>query len=470
MMNLKQPKVWKQTEVFKENTQQQTIDKEELEAPELDEHLLPDGTVLDSSHIDILKKLNTIYTHVVFGGKNIVISQKNCQVQGSVFAFEALPEFKNRFLNKPLVGIGKSRNQGDAWLRWSGKNYMPNGTGFYPDKNKCPTGVFNLFRGLQVQPIEGDCSIYLDHIRNIICAGDEVSYQYLIGWFAHLFQQPDVKPNVAVVLKSVEGTGKGTMVSPILEILGAHGNQTNGAYAIAGRFNGLIASRLAIFADEVDLRDKHVADRLKGIISETSVNLERKGLEIEPLPNYCRLIFASNHTRVLNAGIRERRYLVLEPSAEKAQNSNYFEKLWGWVNDQGAAKLLHYLLNVNISEFNPYKCPQTKALIAEKLDNLSGINRFFYNEILLPEPFGGRARVYARELVEDFIKWSKEDEQRINSAAARSLTGKMMTKLNINVHGRSDRGQGKYYDLPNRDELVQQFANFLDIPAKDLDL
>lgn len=323
---------------------------------------------------------------------------------------------------------------------------------------------------MQVKPVKGDCTLYLDHLKNIICAGDEISYTYLIGWLAHLFQQPDVKPNVAIVLKSVEGTGKGTMANPILEILGPHGNQTNGAYAIAGRFNGLIASRLFIFADEVDLTEKHVADKLKGIISEPSVNLERKGLEIEPLPNYCRLMFASNHTRVLNAGIRERRYLVLEPSSEKAQDSVYFEKLWAWIKDNGASKLLHYLLNVDLSEFNPYKCPQTKALIAEKLDNLSGVNRYFYNQIMLSEPFGGKARINANELVDDFIKWSKEDDIKVNIASARSLTGKMMAKLNIEVCGRSDRGQGKFYDLPTRIELVQQFAYFLDIPVKDMEL
>ncbi|MDO9140797.1 MAG: DUF5906 domain-containing protein, partial [Methylobacter sp.] len=349
------------------------------------------------------------------------------------------------------------------------KNYKPGGVGFYPDPRKCPPDTFNLFRGFQVQPVEGDCSIYLNHLKDVMCAGDEAAYRYLVGWMAHIIQQPDVKPSVAVVLKSVEGTGKGTMAEPLLIMLGPHGNKTNGAYAIASRFNGTLAGRLLIFADEVDLTDKHVADRLKGIISETTVNLERKGLEIEPLPNYCRLIFASNHTRVLNAGIRERRYLVLEPSDEKAQDQAYFSKLWAWINDGGAAKLLHYLLKVDISEFNPYKCPQTKALIAEKLANLSSVNRFFYDEIMKPEPFGGRARVYAGGLVDEFTEWSIKDDSKISTPAARSLVGKMMEKLKIPVQGRSDRDNGKYYDLPERAELMQAFAALLDIPENELD-
>ena len=66
-----------------------------IKKPKEYEKQLPDGTVLDGSHIEILKKLNDAHTHVVFGGKNIIIGIRTCQVQGSVFTFETLPEFRN---------------------------------------------------------------------------------------------------------------------------------------------------------------------------------------------------------------------------------------------------------------------------------------------------------------------------------------------------------------------------------------
>ena len=131
--------------------------------------------------------------------------------------------------------------------------------------------------------------------------------------------------------------------------------------------------------------------------------------------------------------------------------------------------MLHYLSKVDISEFNPYKCPQTKALIAEKLANLSSVNRFFYDEIMKPEPFGGRARVYAGGLVDEFTEWSLKDEFKISKPAARSMVGKMMEKLKIPVQGRSDRDAGKFYDLPERGVLMQAFAALLDIPENELD-
>jgi len=429
---------------------------------------LPDGTTLSDEDLKVMKKINALHAHVFLGGKNLIASYKFCQVQGATLTFESPGEFVKRFYHKRQIGIGKRKNAGKAWLEWPGKRYFPSGTGFFPDPNACPKDVFNLFQGWKVEPIGGECGPYLYHLEYIICAGDKVAFKYVVQWLAHLLQRPQQKPNVAIVLKSVEGTGKGTMVEPVLEILGVHGNKTNGAYAIAGRFNGLVAGRLLIFADEVELTDKHVADKLKGIISEPTVNLERKGLEIEPLPNYCRLIFASNHAKVLNAGIRERRYLVLEPSDARAQDTEYFSTLWAWIKNEGAAKLLHYLLQVDISDFNPYKCPQTEALIAEKIENLSGIHRFFFTEIMRPEPFGGRARITATELIDEFIAWSAEDGEKIHKAAARNVVGRMMARMNIEVRGRSDRGPGKFYDLPDRAQLVQRFADLLDIPETHL--
>ena len=94
---------------------------------------------------------------------------------------------------------------------------------------------------------------------------------------AHLLQKPDEKPTTAILLRSVEGTGKGTMVKPLLAMVGAQGAHINGHHHITGQFNSVIANKLLIFADEVDLSASQVADKLKALISEPIVQLERKG-------------------------------------------------------------------------------------------------------------------------------------------------------------------------------------------------
>ncbi|EOM7997042.1 helicase, partial [Escherichia coli] len=112
-------------------------------------------------------------------------------------------------------------------------------------------------------------------------------------------------------------------------------------------------------------------------------------------PNFARLIFASNSTQVLQAGIRERRYLVLEPSPEKAQSREYFDRLYSWLNDGGAAKLLWHLKGVDLSGFDPQRAPQTDALREEILLGLSGVELFLYGELINEPPFNGEVRLFA---------------------------------------------------------------------------
>ncbi|WP_228828654.1 hypothetical protein, partial [Nocardia cyriacigeorgica] len=95
--------------------------------------------------------------------------------------------------------------------------------------DKCPDDVFNLYEGLALEPIEGDCTVYLNHLLQVVCAGNEEACQYLIQWMAHIIQKPDEKPSVAIVMKSVPGTGKGTTVKPLLQILGQYAAHINGA-------------------------------------------------------------------------------------------------------------------------------------------------------------------------------------------------------------------------------------------------
>ncbi len=447
--------------------QQQTKDKQESES---EPYFLPDKTTLDTNDLGLLDQINKNYAHTVMGGKNVVIGRRYDQVQGTAWTIETPSEFNKRFWHKPQVGSGKKRkNQGQAWLEWPDKNYYPGGVGFFPKRKKCPPDVFNLYQGFAVQPVKGDTRPYWDHLKNIICAGDSLTFAYFQGFLAHLVQKPDEKPHVAIAMKSVEGTGKGTMIEPLLRIFGSHACKTNGADAITQRFNGTLAAKLLVFADEVDLREHVTYNRLKSVISESTVHLERKGQEIEPIPNYCRLFFASNHTQVLRAGLRERRFLLLEPSAAKAQDTEYFSSLYDWINNHGPEKLLYDLLKIDISGFNPYKCPITPALVAEKLANLSGENRYFYEEITNLEPFQGKTRLAAHELVDDFVNWSIEhEEQPISKAAARSRMGKFMANLGLSSQGRSGRGTGKFYELPDQLELINRLAGFLDVPVEYL--
>ncbi|CAK8744495.1 hypothetical protein SODG_007608 [Sodalis praecaptivus] len=426
---------------------------------------LADGEALADEDIKILETINGTYTHVTIGGKHRVVSLKPCQVNGVTHVFEDISQFRNYFLHCERIA---RKPAGVAWLNWPGKNYKPGGVGFYPSPSKCPESVYNLFTGLSVEPTLGDCSPYLEHLRQVICAGDETSYAYLIGWMAHLIQRPDEKPSVAIVMKSIPGTGKGTMVRPLQDILGQYAIHINGAGQIAGKFNATMANKLLIFADEVTVGRNYEGDRLKGIISEKSINLERKGIDPEPMPNFARLIFASNSIQALKAGIRERRYLVLEPNPAHAQEKGYFDNLHNWLHDNGAARLLHFLQHYDLGDFDCYRAPQTAALQDEILLGLTGFDAYLYSELSKDRPFNEMARIPVSELIDKYLMWCKENGEHEKPAAARRRVGSTLSRMGLESSGRRGRNLGVIYELPTVDRLQLMFAEFIGMSLNDV--
>lgn len=271
------------------------------------------GEVLSDDEIAVLEEINRTFTHVTIGRKHKVVSLKPSQTGGVSHVFEDLSQFQHYFHHKPRVA---RKLAGSAWLSWSGKNYKPGGVGFYPVPDKCPDDVFNLYEGWHWNQLKEIarytlitcCRLSVPVMKrhtNILSSGWRTLSKSLMK---------TVRGNRDEICP---GHRKGTTVKPLLQILGQYAAHINGAGHISGRFNSILANKLLVFADEVTIHKPSEADRLKAIISELTFNLERKGIDAEPMPNFARLIFASNSTQVLQAGIRERRYLVLEPSPEK---------------------------------------------------------------------------------------------------------------------------------------------------------
>jgi len=406
----------------------------------------------------ILNKMNDKYFHVSVGGKNKIASFKPCPIDGKKLSFEAPSEFYLSFSHLPLVA---DQTRGRAWFQWSGKNFYPNGIGYYPDKSKIPIGVYNTFQPFPCKPIEGNINLIMEHVRDVICNGEEKASTYFIQWLAHIIQKPMEKPTVAILLKSAEGTGKGTLYKLLKKILGTNAYQVNGAYQIINRFNAVLAGRLLVFGDEVDLTSKAVFDKVKGVISEETISMELKGVDPEQMANYARFMFAGNHDSVISAGMRERRFLVLEPSTRKIGDAEYWKRLNELIDGQGSCYFLHYLETLDLSDFSPYKAPTTKGLIEEKISSLKPSLAYIYNELCKEKPFDGTIRISSTDFIQQFRNWTESNGESISTQSAGSQMGKTMRDMKIATEGRRGRGSGMIYKLPKAGEFRNKFASLL---------
>lgn len=416
------------------------------------------GKPVSQDNYLILTQMNNKFAHVIVGGKHQIVSIINDINGVQTYQYENLSDFNKRFLHvKPLfLENDKYLNKGQAWIYWSRKKIYEGGLVFLPSTSKCPSDKYNLFRGYPISPVPGDVEPYLFHVREVICSGDKVTFKYLMEYLAHMLQKPEEKPSIAIVLKAVEGTGKGAFVQPLNRILGHYAVQTNGADLVTGRFNSVVANRVLIFADEVDLTDAKCADKLKALISESSLLIERKGIDPVAISSFTRFIFASNMETVLKAGSRERRYLVLEPSGVLAQDKKYFDNYFAWLENNGASYLMHYLLNLDINGFNPRQAPATQALLDEKLASLDMPLAFLYAELCKESPFEGFTRPEPKVILRLYSSFLDMNGQRQNLASMRSSIGKTFKSIGVATFGRSDRGQ--FYDLSDLTKIKKGFA------------
>lgn len=421
-----------------------------------------------------INHLNQTFTHVVNNGKNYVVRIGNNALNQPYLEFFTIREFKDLLSheNDVLTGYSKTMDEktkpiAEVWLKSQKANLCTAGITFYPNDDRYYNGKLNSYFGLGTKPDNytfSDIGAYLLHLELIICNNDNTCYEYLLNWLAHMIQKPMEKPEVAIILKAGQGTGKGTFVDPIGKIIGAHFVHLTEQSQVVGRFNSLLENKILIFADEFFAGSKKHTDQLKGMITEKTAKIERKGVDSIMVPSFSRLIMASNHENIVSIEKDERRYLYLEVSEDKKQNHNYFEALRRTIDcPRFTGQLLQFLLERDITNFNPRRVPQTKALGEQKLDNLDPLERWLYT-ILSNGSINGQewpAREQSNTLADNAEFWLEAKRLEVWGDLNRKL-GRLLKNLGCN---RTKVRQGNktiwYQDLPPLNEIRENFKRYL---------
>jgi hypothetical protein len=326
---------------------------------------VPSDTV--DSFID---ELNAKYMVVNEGGKAIICAPGYDPVlKRRRFDRLSFDDLGRLYMNRKIVvgtdhnGNPIMKNLAYVWLHHPRRRQYIHGVIFDPSGAPPPDGVLNLWEGFTVKPARGDWTFLREHIRNIICAGDLVHYNYLIRWLARLVQFPAEQGEVAVVLKGGEGTGKGTLAKALLHITGHHGFAISNAKHLVGNFNGHLRDAIFLFADEAFYAgDKQHVGTLKSLITEPYLTVEAKFQNAVQTPNRLHVLLASNEEWVVPASLDARRFLVLDVSSARANDHAYFAAIRAQMEAGGHAAMLYDLLDLDIRTFNVRAVPVTDAL------------------------------------------------------------------------------------------------------------
>jgi len=239
-------------------------------------------------------------------------------------------------------------------------------------------GYYNLWRGFAYKPIQGDCSLVLKHVREIICCGNEEHYKYLLSWCAHIVQRP-WEIGIAILLRGSQGVGKGVFVHALGALFGHHYCQLANLNQILGRFNSHLQHAVLVFADEAIWGGyKRELGALKALITEKSQFIEAKGKDGYWIENHKHLIISSNEDYAIHLDADDRRFFALNVSDEKKENISYFQAIQKQLENGGYEAFLYELMHHDISSFDPRIMPFNSSSFDIKLIGASSVDRFVF--------------------------------------------------------------------------------------------
>lgn len=236
----------------------------------------------------------------------------------------------------------------------------------------------NLYAGLAVEPVEGDCSVMVELLTHL-CSTSEVTVTdadgnvtkslgapeivtWVLRWCALPLQQIGAKLDTALVFHGPMGTGKNLFFDVIRDLYGEYGVMV-GQTEIEDKYNTWLSRRMFIVGDEVVSRQEmyHAKNRLKWIITQrTKIPIRAMHMDTRWESNHANLAFLSNESQPLALEDGDRRMCVIyTPTAER---TDLYARVSAFIDGGGAAKFLHYLQNLDLGDFNAHtKPPLTNA-------------------------------------------------------------------------------------------------------------
>jgi hypothetical protein len=315
------------------------------------------------------------------GGSTVVM-----RVDGRDICFQKPSDFRMTYSNQEVqVGVNKDGTPkmtklGDWWLAQKDRRQYGKVTFDPTDTTK---DAYNLWRGFRyAQDTPGEFDLFMDHLRDNLCDGNNEYFEWLVGWMAFAVQHPEKPAGTAVVMKGTEGTGKGFFARHFGKLFGTHYRHVTDTKHLTGSFNAHLRDCVVLFADEAFFGGDRAQDgKLKTLITEPLIQIERKGVDVEQAQNCIHLIMASNDDWVIPAGKTARRYFVLETGDAQSNNGAYFQTIADQLESGGYAGLLRYLLEYDLTGWNQYEVPRTPALIEQQIRSLQPVESWWLDRL-----------------------------------------------------------------------------------------
>ena len=169
-------------------------------------------------------------------------------------------------------------------------------------------------------------------ISNLFAKSDE--RKYFLNWISYI-AQTQKKTRNAIIIKGLQGTGKGLLFEKIIRPFFGNGAEnpqddsqviTLSNESLKSEFNGDLENQIFVAFNEVkpDFRDgTTIYEKLKQIISDDFIIVNQKFIKPRQVRNYANCIFFSNNSIPVSIENSDRRYSIF--TANQSLDSLYFK-------------------------------------------------------------------------------------------------------------------------------------------------
>jgi hypothetical protein len=339
-----------------------------------------------------LEAMNNQHAVLPIGGKTRVVTwgdDPDFPGRKTIVRAQTFDDFKNLHSNKrKRIKTNDDGNQpmrlGHWWLGQKHRRQYDGGQRFMPQHEAEVAGsVLNMFEGFPIQPRKPEgrsgamgCQLFLDHGRKIVCSGDEGHWDYLLKREAWIAQNRRRSEIACAYRTEEEGSGKGFWCNHLGHLYGPYYMQVNKAEHVVGKHNRHLETLLKLCADEaLFVGDPRHRNALFGLITEPTVDIEPKFIDVYPAPNHLNIDIISNAKHFVPVSRTARRFFIPTVSCDRIGDFRYFSAIEQQLRDGGYEALLYHLLyEVDLQDFEIRRVPRTAELAEQAGYSRKGVD------------------------------------------------------------------------------------------------
>lgn len=247
------------------------------------------------------------------------------------------------------------------WIKWPLRRAVKRVTYAPGQELITDSKELNQWPGWGTEPVKGDVQPWLKLTQFIFADAGAGILDYFYDWCAFPIQNPGVKMFVGVVIHGIaQGTGKTLIGYTLAKVYGKNFKEITDDDLEETYW---AENKQFILGDEITGKDnRQYMNTLKRLITKDSIDVNIKFVPQFQLPNCMNFMFTSQHGDSFFLEDKDRRFLVVEVTADPLPDK-FYRDYDAWYKNGGGAHLHEWLLRRKISpEFNPFgHAPRTLA-------------------------------------------------------------------------------------------------------------